>query len=150
MIRAISTLAFGLVLAACSSAGAPNPPADASTPASNGVTACGNFGGSPKQCIAGQYCSDQTLSTCDLGCLSDVNCASNQQCDKTGAGGQIGGCHNKVPTEKDCVTFVSKCKACNTTLTDQQCQQMCTGVSAACVSCINTSNCGTACTSLCQ
>ena len=147
MYRAIS-ITLGLVLAACSSSSTPNPSPDASTAGGNGVTPCGNFGGSAKQCIAGQYCSDQTLSMCDLGCLSDTNCTSMQQCDKTGAGGQIGACHGKV--DKDCVTFVSKCKACNISFTDQQCQQMCTGVSPACVSCINTSNCGTACTSLCQ
>lgn len=60
-----------------------------------GVTPCGTFGGSAKSCQAGQYCSDETLSKCDSGCLSNTNCASDQTCKK--GDGNVGNCVN-VPT----------------------------------------------------
>jgi len=66
---------------------------DDAGPTSRGYTDCGNFMG-PKQCSPGQFCSDATFSECTLGCLSDVNCASNQECIKNGT--QLGVCENVV------------------------------------------------------
>lgn len=45
--------------------------------------------GETQWCQPGQYCADQTFSDCVNGCLSDVNCASNQYCEvdrRTGEG----------------------------------------------------------------
>jgi hypothetical protein len=58
-----------------------------------GITACGDFGGSPKKCQPGQYCKDESLSMCENGCLSNVNCASDQYCDKS-TGMTVGNCEN--------------------------------------------------------
>ncbi len=57
-----------------------------------GYTECGSFLGG-ESCSPGQYCEDPTFSECDNGCLSDVNCASNQYCYKTG-GQNVGICEN--------------------------------------------------------
>lgn len=65
-------------------------------PARSGFTACGNFmadRGTQNTCQPGQYCADDTFSTCSAGCLSDTNCASNQACVKD-AGLQVGVCQN--------------------------------------------------------
>lgn len=57
-----------------------------------GYTECGDFLGGAT-CSPGQYCSDPGFSECALGCLSDVNCASNQMCFKAGSA-QVGVCEN--------------------------------------------------------
>lgn len=49
-------------------------------PQVRGYTACGDFMGDNVYCAPGQYCAESTWSECDIGCLSDVNCASNQTC----------------------------------------------------------------------
>jgi hypothetical protein len=61
-----------------------------------GYTDCGSFlgGGS---CAPGQYCTDSTFSECAIGCLSDVNCASNQYCYKS-SDYQVGICENSRAT----------------------------------------------------
>ena len=105
---------------------------------SNGITSCGSFEGSPKQCIAGQYCSDETLSICDSGCLSNTNCTADQQCDKS-SGGNVGVCQNVA--SKDCTAFVAKCKSCNPAANDAQCNTQCEQVSAACAACAVSANC---------
>ena len=61
-----------------------------------GYTECGRFLGGEK-CAPGQYCADPTFSECANGCLSDVNCASNQYCYKT-AGQNVGICENTRTT----------------------------------------------------
>lgn len=45
-----------------------------------GYTSCGDFAGDDKVCQPGQFCADEMWSECEIGCLSDVNCASNQVC----------------------------------------------------------------------
>lgn len=115
---------------------------------SNGITPCGNFGGSAKQCIAGQYCQDETLSICANGCLSDTNCTSDQLCSKE-ASQNIGSCQAK-PAGKDCAAFILKCKTCQPNATDAQCQQLCDAVSTACVDCVKDANCtDNTCDSVC-
>ena len=61
-----------------------------------GYTDCGSFLGG-ESCAPGQYCEDATFSECANGCLSDVNCASNQYCYKSGAH-QVGVCENSRTT----------------------------------------------------
>ena len=66
------------------------------SPARSGYTACGDFfasHGAQNQCQPGQYCADDTFSSCAQGCLSDVNCAGNQVCAKD-PGMQVGICQN--------------------------------------------------------
>ncbi len=60
-----------------------------------GITDCGNFPDGPKQCQAGQYCSDEGFSECSNGCLSNNNCASDQTCQKPGSE-DVGICENNV------------------------------------------------------
>ncbi len=57
-----------------------------------GYTDCGTFFGG-ETCQPGQYCVDPSWSECANGCLSDVNCASNQMCFKD-SGRQVGVCEN--------------------------------------------------------
>jgi hypothetical protein len=45
-----------------------------------GYTSCGDFAGDDAVCQPGQFCADEMWSECEIGCLSDVNCASNQIC----------------------------------------------------------------------
>jgi hypothetical protein len=111
---------------------------------SNGTTPCGAVDGSPKQCIAGQYCKDETLSICDNGCLSNSNCASDQQCMKD-SGANVGSCQGTAT--KDCATFITKCQACQG---GSSCTQaFCDAASAECITCVNNSNCGQGCDSAC-
>ncbi|MFP2959335.1 hypothetical protein ACLEPN_16225 [Myxococcus sp. 1LA] len=65
-------------------------------PLQPGYTECGDFMGDDP-CQPGQYCADATLSYCELGCTSDVNCASNQECVKE-YGEQVGVCLNICPS----------------------------------------------------
>lgn len=58
-----------------------------------GYTYCGEFTFEEVWCSPGQYCEDTTFSECGFGCLSDVNCASNQFCDVPGQG-ELGTCRN--------------------------------------------------------
>ncbi len=62
-------------------------------PTERGYTECGSFLGG-ETCSPGQYCEDPSWSECALGCLSDVNCASNQYCAKTGSQEAVGVCQN--------------------------------------------------------
>ena len=57
-----------------------------------GYTSCGS-GSSKVECHPNQYCADTRWGECELGCLSDDNCASNQFCDKL-AGEHVGSCLN--------------------------------------------------------
>ncbi|WP_244172207.1 hypothetical protein [Myxococcus virescens] len=61
-------------------------------PLQPGYTECGDFMGDDP-CQPGQYCADATLSYCEPGCTSDVNCASNQECVKEYRE-QVGTCLN--------------------------------------------------------
>ncbi len=53
---------------------------DDEMPRIRGYTSCGDFMSDDVWCQPGQFCADSTFSDCDIGCLSDVNCASNQVC----------------------------------------------------------------------
>lgn len=66
---------------------------DNDEPNARGYTDCGTFLGG-ETCSPGQYCSEPEWSECSLGCLSDVNCASNQYCAKSSPHEQVGVCHN--------------------------------------------------------
>lgn len=95
-----SWLALVLLLTACSGGEPlpqpqPQPPAaDAGTPPERGFTDCGNFPTRTLvQCPPGSFCDDPTFSKCAAGCLSDINCANNQICDKA-SGAQVGICQN--------------------------------------------------------
>jgi hypothetical protein len=56
-----------------------------------GVTPCGTSFGQAISCQPGQFCADQRISSCELGCLSDFNCADSQLCIKQD-GEDIGSC----------------------------------------------------------
>lgn len=58
-----------------------------------GFTNCGYRYGEDTICQPGQFCEDPTFGDCDIGCLSDVNCASNQECVVT-VPGEPGYCRN--------------------------------------------------------
>ena len=45
-----------------------------------GFTTCGGEDGLTSCCQPGQYCEDALFGECELGCLSDANCAANQRC----------------------------------------------------------------------
>lgn len=66
----------------------------------NGKTDCGSNSGSLVQCSAGQYCAQEELSRCELGCLSDDNCTATQQCIKP-SGQNEGSCQMMVVTPPD-------------------------------------------------
>jgi len=116
----------------------------------NGITACGDFPDGPKSCQAGQYCSDQTFSRCEAGCLSDTNCASNQTCQKA-SGATTGSCQNK-PTSTDCGPVCDRILPCETSLPRNTCLQLCAGFNEACKQCILGANCNNpeACEAACD
>lgn len=57
-----------------------------------GFTACGDPASSRFSiCQPGQYCASAYWGSCELGCLSEVNCTENQICEKD-AGEHLGIC----------------------------------------------------------
>lgn len=123
---------------AASNGGSGNP-----TAGSSNANACGI-----QNCNAGQYCAN---GICMNGCLTDTNCGSGQTCRDIEAETKVGTCRNQdpEPPAKDCDAFCDKALACQ----DPewvQCMQICTGLSAACVACVNDSNCGAGCDSVCE
>ncbi len=58
-----------------------------------GFTYCGQGFDGAVYCSPGQYCKQQEWNECEAGCLSDVNCASNQYCDLPSGNG-TGTCVN--------------------------------------------------------
>lgn len=66
--------------------------------AARGYTYCGEFANEEVWCHPGQYCDDPVFTECRIGCLSDVNCASNQFCDIT-APNEPGTCRNNATIE---------------------------------------------------
>lgn len=50
------------------------------SPTIRGFTACGDYVGETQYCQPGQFCENALWNRCEIGCLSDVNCASNQAC----------------------------------------------------------------------
>lgn len=136
-----------------SSSGSPSPApssaADSGAPSSgaaaggqSGVTACGSFpDNQAKSCQAGQYCSDERISRCQDGCLSDNNCAGNQTCDKSG-GSNTGTCLNVAPaTTTSCADLCKKAKACNPQLDTAQCEGGCVGFTEECKACVIRQTC---------
>lgn len=62
----------------------------------SGYTSCGDFlagSGGENDCNPGQYCKDATFSKCASGCLSDVNCAGHEVCEK-GNYRKVGSCRS--------------------------------------------------------
>lgn len=135
-----------------SSSGNPSPGADSGAAGGGGagggssgrtgVTACGSFpDNQPKSCQAGQYCSDERISRCQAGCLSDNNCAGNQTCDKSG-GTNTGSCVNVAPaTTTTCADLCKKAKACNPQLDTAQCEGGCVGFTEECKACVIRQTC---------
>jgi hypothetical protein len=124
---------------ATTSGGSGNPTAGTSS----STNTCGL-----QSCSAGQYCAN---GICMNGCLTDTNCGSGQTCRDIDAETKVGTCRNQdpEPPAKDCNAFCDKALACQ----DPewvQCMQVCTGLSAACVACVNDSNCGAGCDSVCE
>jgi hypothetical protein len=108
----------------------------------NGVTACGI-----SNCSAGQYCNN---GLCLNGCLTKANCGTDQGCEDIDSDSKVGTCKNKVTTPaKDCNAFCDKSFACMDP-DFVQCMQVCTAASAACIACINDSNCGAGCDDVCM
>jgi len=98
-----------------------------------GFTACGDYpDNQPKTCQPGQYCSDEKFSDCSTGCLSNVNCASDQTCVKA-AGQDEGTCqNNSTSTTSTGMTTdqLARCKAACTKLL--QCSLIDAGEGAQC------------------
>ncbi len=133
--------------------GSSSGPSGSTTVGQTGVTACGSVAGQPSSCQAGQYCADETFSRCVNGCLSNANCASDQECKKAG-GENDGTCQNKTsapPTGVDCAAFCDKATACGVTSTTS-CDQVCKAVSSACRACVVDANCNdpNACSTECN
>ncbi len=89
-----------------------------------GFTACGNFPAGPVTCQPGQYCEDAIFSNCESGCLSNLNCTTDQTCVKA-SGQNVGTCQGTTPT----------------------CDPACSGdtphcLGTTCVECLNPSHCG--------
>lgn len=63
------------------------------TGVSEGLTECGTQVGSNEAnyCQPNQYCKNASFARCELGCLSDSNCAEEQECVKAD-GEDIGSC----------------------------------------------------------
>lgn len=83
-----------------------------SQPPQQGFTECGSI-----KCQPGQYCYDPNLDDCRSGCLSNINCASDQTCEKGVA--KVGNCKNKTTTQpptdalqacKDACDKLQKCE----------------------------------------
>ena len=73
-----------------------------------GFTHCGDFpDGKSKTCQPGQYCYDEGFSSCHSGCLSNINCASDQKCSKGSS--NTGTCQSIGP--KPTVDQLVRCKA---------------------------------------
>jgi hypothetical protein len=98
-------------------------------------------------CEAGQHCNN---GVCINGCLTMANCLGSQTCEDIDSLTQIGTCRERpVAAMKDCQAFCVKALACmdpDVAL----CDQLCTGLSAACVSCVIDSNCGEGCDEICD
>ncbi|MFT4705003.1 MAG: hypothetical protein ACI81R_002711 [Bradymonadia bacterium] len=78
----------GISLAGCEFMDDDNPHAGV-----RGFTYCGEDFADDVYCSPGQWCENQTFNDCEIGCLSDVNCASNQAC-MIDTPGQPGTCAN--------------------------------------------------------
>lgn len=115
---------------------------DGGNEAQAGFTECGDL-----TCQPGQHCSNLL---CLDGCLSNVNCAADQTCTDIDSASKLGTCQNDEGPGpgKDCDTFCEKSGACNGP-TGEQCQQVCDAASSECVACVNDSNCGQGCESVC-
>lgn len=107
-----------------------------------GKTSCGL-----STCEAGQYCDN---GLCLNGCLTDANCGANQSCTDIDADTKVGTCKNQVVAPaKDCDAFCRKSLACMDP-DFVMCMQVCEGSSGACVACVNDSNCGEGCETVCN
>lgn len=107
-----------------------------------GETECGG-----QKCSANQHCDNLF---CADGCASDLNCASNQSCVKSG-GENFGTCQNATtPTTKDCAGWQEKCVACGETAAN--CTAACKVITSECIECVKgESGCNQeACKSLCN
>jgi len=112
----------------------------------DGVTDCTPPGLDEVLCQAGQYCADQVLGLCENGCLSNTNCASDQECIKED-GEDVGTCQNtdttttgaEGPTLEE---FCDKALACDPSGTMAECEMIYNGTIAECHQCFVDSNCG--------
>lgn len=82
--------ADGTQIGACQNKGK-HPATEPRITTPTGATACGTFSGEEVMCQPGQYCEDSRFNRCELGCLSDGNCAPNQLCIKE-SGEDVGSC----------------------------------------------------------
>lgn len=111
---------------------------------SEGVTDCTPPGLEQVNCQAGQYCADSVLGVCENGCLSNDNCAADQECVKE-EGEDVGSCQNtggsgtEGPTLEE---FCDKALACDPTGTMEQCEMIYNATIAECHQCWVDSNCG--------
>ncbi len=110
----------------------------------DGVTDCTPPGLEQVVCQAGQYCADQLLALCENGCLSNANCASDQECIKEG-GEDVGSCQNTDTTSAEGPSleeFCDKALACDPSGTMDQCEMLYNVTIAECHQCWIDSNCG--------
>lgn len=110
-----------------------------------GSTTCGI-----STCESGQHCNN---GLCVNGCLTAENCSSDQTCEDIDDFSKIGTCKSAPtqpdPVEKDCTAFCAKMEACREPEAEY-CQDACTALSSACVTCYNDSNCGDGCEAVCD
>lgn len=87
---------------------------DTTTPFQTGMTSCGALPtGEAIECQPSQYCKDSTLNQCELGCLSDMNCPGNEECNKE-EGRNTGLCQRKagdagIPPDEPNRTGMTEC-----------------------------------------
>ncbi len=124
-MKKTTTLLLLLVFTACG--GAPGE-------LKRGMSACGSL-----TCNAGQYCINDL--SCSPGCTSDLNCAENQTCQKSGQV-PVGSCSNKA-TMISQADFCNKAAACDPMLSMASCKQLFDGASETCKQCLMSESCST-------
>ena len=91
-------LLFLVAFACVFAAGCADDDANQSHSARSGITPCGDLGGEDRFCGPNQYCSDQLIAQCSVGCLSDSNCEGDQVCFKL-PNDQLGSCQSKAAVD---------------------------------------------------
>jgi len=106
-----------------------------------GITPCGNFPDQvAKTCQAGQHCTDERISQCQAGCLTDNNCPKSATCSLETS---TGICKNvaPAPSKVSCDDLCKHIQACVPSVTAAQCAQICAGYNDACKACLLNANC---------
>ncbi len=142
MKRILSSLTLALALTACGPAGEVGEMPSGLDP---GFSSC-SAGDLGVTCQPGQYCADANTATCALGCLSDLNCASGQTCQKD-PGANLGSCQSGAMTPPSNNTPSNNSTGNNTpgsnsmSPTPATCDAACAQVEANCGASVDVSGC---------